>query len=199
MNVALRLPAPRLPIISREQFLDWVQRQEGRFEFDGFRPVAMTGGTRGHNAIVLNIHLTLRAALRSTGFFVLALDAGLATATAGVRYPDVLVTSSRGTPSDLLIDDVLVVFEVISPGSSRTDRVVKLREYLGVPTLRRYVVVEQTSAAVCVFEKNGDGSAWEASALVAGETLDLPEIGIQVPVSDFYTDVDLPDEPAADP
>jgi hypothetical protein len=31
--------------MSREQFLAWEERQERRFEFDGFQAVAMTGGT----------------------------------------------------------------------------------------------------------------------------------------------------------
>ncbi len=193
MNVALRLPA-----MSREQFLDWVQRQEGRFEFDGSRPVAMTGGTRDHSQIVANILFSLRIRSAQRPFWTLV-EAGLASGSDSVRYPDVLVTSSRGSGRDLLTGDVVVAFEIVSPSSVRTDRVVKLREYLGVPTLRRYVVVEQTSVAVSVFEKNAGGTAWEARALVAGETLDLPEIGIQVPVSEFYVDVDVPDEPAADP
>jgi len=32
-----------------DEFLAWEQRQEGRYEFDGFRPVAMTGGTVGQD------------------------------------------------------------------------------------------------------------------------------------------------------
>jgi hypothetical protein len=31
--------------MSRDEFLDWKQRQELRYEFDGFAPIAMTGGT----------------------------------------------------------------------------------------------------------------------------------------------------------
>jgi hypothetical protein len=40
MNVALRKP------MTLEQFLAWEERQELRYEFDGFGPVAMAGGTR---------------------------------------------------------------------------------------------------------------------------------------------------------
>ena len=39
MNVALRKP------MTLEAFLAWEERQELRYEFDGFQPVAMTGGT----------------------------------------------------------------------------------------------------------------------------------------------------------
>ena len=50
MNIALRKP------IGVEAFLDWEERQELRYEFDGFRPIAMTGGTSEHSAIQRNLH-----------------------------------------------------------------------------------------------------------------------------------------------
>lgn len=184
--------------MSREQFLDWVQRQEGRFEFDGYRPVPMTGGTRRHNQIVQNVYGSLRSRLRGSGFWTLGPDAGLATGQNAVRYPDVIVTSAKGSGDDLLIPDVLIAFEVISPNSGRTDRVVKLREYLAVGSIRRYVIVEQMSAAITVLERDEHGTAWQARGFVGGEVVAMPEIGIEVPVSEFYEDVDLPDEPKPD-
>jgi hypothetical protein len=36
------------------EFFTWAACQEGRFEFDGSRPVAMTGGTAGHSVIMQN-------------------------------------------------------------------------------------------------------------------------------------------------
>ena len=41
MNVVLRKP------MTLEAFLAWEERQELRYEFDGFQPIAMTGGTFG--------------------------------------------------------------------------------------------------------------------------------------------------------
>ena len=49
MNAPLRKP------MSLEEFLDWEQRQELRYEFDGFAPVAMTGGTFEHAIIQANL------------------------------------------------------------------------------------------------------------------------------------------------
>ena len=40
MNVLLRTP-----VMTRDEFLDWVERQEAPDEFDGFAPVPMTGAT----------------------------------------------------------------------------------------------------------------------------------------------------------
>jgi hypothetical protein len=45
MSNALREP------LSLTDFLDWEERQELPYEFDGSQPVAMTGGTDAHEAI----------------------------------------------------------------------------------------------------------------------------------------------------
>ena len=37
--------------MTREKFLAWEEKQELRYEFDGFRPIAMTGGTYSHAQI----------------------------------------------------------------------------------------------------------------------------------------------------
>jgi hypothetical protein len=47
MNVALRRPR-----MSVDEFLAWENRQEERWEFDGFGPRAMVGGTVAHNVII---------------------------------------------------------------------------------------------------------------------------------------------------
>ena len=58
MNIALRKP------IGVEASLDWEERQELRYEFDGFRPIAMTGGTSEHSAIQRNLIMALGIRLR---------------------------------------------------------------------------------------------------------------------------------------
>ncbi len=49
MNLAVRKPT------SLTEFLEWEDRQELRYEFDGVGPVAMTGGTYGHSGIQGNL------------------------------------------------------------------------------------------------------------------------------------------------
>jgi len=53
MNVALRKP------MTLTEFLAWEERQELRYEFDGFQPVAMTGGTLAHDLITFNVRKSL--------------------------------------------------------------------------------------------------------------------------------------------
>ncbi|HEX4178798.1 MAG TPA: hypothetical protein VHY57_10185, partial [Rhizomicrobium sp.] len=58
MNVALKRPW------TTEQFLAWEERQELRYEFDGFQPIAMAGGTAAHSAIQRNLIVALGVGLR---------------------------------------------------------------------------------------------------------------------------------------
>ncbi len=60
MNIALRKP------MTVEQFLAWEERQELRWEFDGLQPVAMTGGTDGHEVIGGVLRALLRERLRGS-------------------------------------------------------------------------------------------------------------------------------------
>jgi Uma2 family endonuclease len=50
--------------MSLEPFLAWEEQQELRWEFDGFEPVAMTGGTAEHSAIQRNLIFALTGRLR---------------------------------------------------------------------------------------------------------------------------------------
>ncbi len=52
------------PPMTLAEFLAWEERQELRHEFDGFAPVAMTGGTRAHDAIQVNLLIALGGRLR---------------------------------------------------------------------------------------------------------------------------------------
>ena len=47
------------PPMTLAEFLDWEERQELRHEFDGFAPVAMTGGTRAHETVGVNLLILL--------------------------------------------------------------------------------------------------------------------------------------------
>ncbi len=142
--------APRRPSMTRDEFLDWVQAQEGRYEFDGFQPVAIPGSTADHSQICQNIWFALRTRLRGSGCIVLGAGAGLATVGDAVRYPDALVTCAKPPGSALLVPGVVVVFEVLSPTSGHADRIDKLREYRAVLSIRRYVIVEHlTPALLC--------------------------------------------------
>ena len=183
--------AARIPLMTRDAFLHWAEIQRERYEFDGFQPVAMTGGTRNHGRICQNLWFALRTRLRGSRCEPLGPDAGVATIGAAVRYPDALVTCTKGPGADRLIPGVVVVFEVSSPSSGRTDRIGKLLEYRAVPSIRRYVILEHTGMGITVHVRAEGETAWTTTALTEGDVLSMPEIGIEIPVAELYEGTDL--------
>jgi Uma2 family endonuclease len=173
---------------SLEQFLAWEEQQELRWEFDGFAPVAMTGGTIAHEVIGGTLRALLREQLR--GKPCRALGPTIKIEVNGrIRYPDALVTCLPTAPDRTIANHPVVVFEVLSPSTSATDRIVKLREYQATPSIQRYVILEQDSVAATVFARRGQD--WIASALTGDEVLRMPEIGIELPLAAIYADSEM--------
>lgn len=185
MNVVRRVPG-----MTREQFFVWAEAQNERYEFDGFQPVAMAGGTNNHDAICHNLWAALRSRLRGGPCRVMGPNAGLATVGDSVRYPDALITCSHVPGTDRVVPGVVVVFEVLSPTSGRIDRIDKLLEYQAVPSICRYVILEHTSAGATVYAR-GQGAWTSVLPLTAMGTLDLPEVGVSVPLAELYEGVEF--------
>lgn len=187
MSVTLRIPA-----MTRDQFFDWADAQERRYEFDGYEPVAMTGGTVNHNQIAFNIHVALRGRLSGTGCRPFGVDLGVATIGDTVRNPDGVVTCSPVNGTSRLVPNPVVVFEVISPTSGRIDRIVKVREYAAVDTILRYIIVESGYAGLTIYERQAAEQNWTGTTTTAEDSIRLPELGIEIPVADLYEGVDFP-------
>lgn len=177
MNVALR------PTMSLDAFLAWEAAQEFKHEFDGFRPVAMTGVTFAHARIQSNLAMAMGNRLRGTRCCFLGSDIKVLTGRT-VRYPDGLVTCSPGRNAATAASDPVVLFEVLSHSTSSVDPIAKNRDYAGMPSVQRYVMLEQERVGATVFRR--DGVDWVGQVLAEGEVLAMPEIGVEVPLAELY-------------
>lgn len=188
MSVALQKP------MTLAEFLAWEERQELRYEFDGFQPVAMTGGTLRHEAIGVTLRALLYDRLRGRRCRPWGPTAKIEV-QGHIRYPDAYVSCTPGLPSATIVPEPVVVFEVLSPGTSRTDRIEKLREYQATPSIQRYVILEQDSIAAMVFVRHGDD--WAVSVMTESDTLRMPEIDIELGLAEIYVDANFGDAAAA--
>jgi Uma2 family endonuclease len=182
---------------TQDEFFAWAESQDHRYEFDGVQPVAMTGGTVNSGIVLRNLHGALYVRLRGGGCQAHGPDNGVATVGKTVRYPDGLITCSKQEGTSRLISGVIVVFEVVSPSSRRIDHFVKVREYAAVASIRRYVLLESTSIDVTVMERKEPNSAWLISTLTEGYILQIPEVGIEIPIVELYEGVTFAEEEAA--
>ncbi len=183
MNVAVK------PTWNAERFLDWAETQDGRYEFDGMRPVAMTGGNANHSRITLNIHRALDPRLRGKPCSNFGPDLGIQTIGEKVRFPDALITCTKFPGTDRIAPNPVAVFEVISPSSGPNDHNLKLAEYQAVASILTYVIIESAITGVLVYHRDGANLPFTATPLTGDGTIELPLLGIQIPVADLYEDV----------
>ena len=182
MNVVLRQP------MTVEDFLAWEERQELRYEFDGFSPVAMTGGTYEHDAIQVNLIRAL--ANRLAGKRCRTHGNSIKIEVMGsVRYPDAFVTCGPIVRGSMVLRDPVVIFEVLSKGTARTDRMVKNREYASTASVHRYVMLEQGAVEATMFERAGED--WVGHILAEGAVIRMPEIDIEIPLVELYEGLDF--------
>jgi Uma2 family endonuclease len=107
-----------------------------------------------------------------------------------IRCPDIAICAAPIAQTTRTLGDALTIFEVLSEDTATTDRVIKLADYAAVPSLRSYVLLEQTAIAATCFRRE-PGGPWIASAHTEGE-LALPELGIALPLEAAYRGLSFP-------
>ena len=175
-----------------EGFLAWEDRQEFKYEFDGRRVIPMAGGSIAHQRIVGNLCMMPLAALGDGG--LTAVQQMRLRIGSRVRYPDVAVCAGTLDQTTRTLTDALALFEVLSDDTATIDRVEKLIDYAEVPSLRSYVLLEQTTAAATLFQRESGGN-WLASVHTAGE-LAIPGIDVTLPQADIYRGLDFSESAA---
>jgi Uma2 family endonuclease len=177
--------------VSLEEFLAWEEHQELRWEFDGFAPVGMTGGTSDHSAIQLNLYLAIGTRLRGKQCRLYTADLKVLV-SGSIRYPDAFVVCTPVPRGTLVVTDPVVVFEVLSPSTASVDIGIKNEEYRDTPSIQRYVMLAQDRMRATVFARVGDD--WIGHIISGNGLLAMPEIGIEVPLAELYDGISF--EPA---
>jgi Uma2 family endonuclease len=178
-----------------DSFLAWEDRQEGKYEFDGRNVIPMTGGTVAHQVIVFNLLVVLGRLLAHLPFR--ALHEMRHRIGSRVRYPDVVVCASPLDQTTRTLTDTVAIFEVLSDDTATKDRVDKLIDYAAVPSLRCYVLLEQTVMAATLFQRE-PGGGWIANAHTDGELV-LPGLDVRLPLTDLYQGLTFPAQEPAGP
>ncbi len=173
-----------------DAFLDWQETQEDRYELVGGFPLKMmTGATRRHDLLVVNILVALRIRLRAGPCTPFTADGAVETRPGQIRRPDVGVDCGPTDPEARIASEPTVIFEVLSPSTRDFDRLRKIEEYKSMPFLRHIVLMEQDRAHAIVWSRIGR-TDWEEQVIEGSEDkLPLPGIGIELPMQELYEGV----------
>lgn len=184
--------------LTAEDYIAWCKTdapREGRFELVDGTIVMMASERVRHVRVKNYVWLAFDVELRRQSAPFTAIGDGVAVRIdhRTVREPDVAVYP--GVPDDnaaLLSNPVLVV-EVLSPSSVKSDTADKYRDYFALPSLRHYLIVDADAKTVAHHRRlSGDASEVDRDGATERETLSpdgllhLAALGISVEVADFF-------------
>lgn len=138
--VAAQENSPRL---TPDEFLEWEQKQQIKYEYLGGQVYAMAGGTVNHGQIAINFATILRNHLRGSGCRVLSSDFKVEVLQSNEFIdPDVSVTcDDRDQTAIKFITYPCLIVEVLSPSTEGYDRGGKFNLYRKSDSLQDYVLV----------------------------------------------------------
>ncbi|BAY90757.1 MULTISPECIES: Uma2 family endonuclease [unclassified Tolypothrix] len=180
------------PKMTVEEYLAWESQQDLRYEYVNGEVFAMTGGTIPHNDIALNFYTALRPHLRARGCRVNVSDVKVQlTPTSAYYYPDVVVSCD---PQDLnarkFIQNPKIIVEVLSPGTSSKDRGEKFTNYLQMPSLQEYLLINSEKISVERYCR-GEGRMWLYYPYTEGDIVTLSSIEFEIAIAHLYEGVVL--------
>jgi Uma2 family endonuclease len=180
---------PALVFTPLSEYLDAERDGIVRHEYVHGRVYAMTGGSLAHNLIINNLARILAAHLQGSPCRVFTTDVKVRVdaGETAVYYPDITVTCRPFDPRAYWIDDPQIVIEVLSPSTMRTDLEEKLHNYRRIESLQEYALVAQDERLVQVHYRARDG--WNFKHFAVEEPLELPSIGLVIPMAEIYADV----------
>lgn len=181
-------------IFTVEEYLELEQTSEIRHEYLGGQVFAMSGGSKEHNTISLNIASRLRSDLRGGSCSVFMADMKVNIRVINNQkkniyyYPDVVVTCDSDDKDRFYLNYPCLIIEVLSPSTEITDRREKLVNYRDLESLQEYVLVSQDEIKIEVYRKDDRGN-WLMQTLGKNDELHLDSIKLTLTMAEIYEDV----------
>jgi Uma2 family endonuclease len=179
--------------MSVEDYLAWEETQPERHEYVGGMVYAMAGGTQEHSAIASNSLVSLGSQLRGKPCRPHGSDLKIRVSYpthTRFYYPDVTVVCTPAPAKSVFHDAPVVIVEVVSESTRRTDETEKRDAYFTLASLRLFILFSQEKAEAVVWRRIEQGFAREVHAGLDA-VIALPEIEARLPLADVYEAVAL--------
>ena len=98
-------------------------------------------------------------------------------------YPDVMVVCEDKTDNPYYTESPILVVEVLSKSTRRTDETTKRNAYQALPSVLEYVLIEQDFVDVEVCRRS---SAWVSHHYFLDDEVWFESIDLKLPVSEIY-------------
>src|SRR5258708_2629284 len=167
---------------------------EMRREYIDGHMFAMSGASRRHSLIAVNLIREISTQLRGRNCEAHAIDMRVKVSHTGMyTYPDIVAVCGEARFEDAHIHTLVnptVIVEVLSESTEAYDRGEKFAHYRRLETLREYVLVAQDKVRIEHFRREGD--EWILSEVSGSDaTLHLGSIDCHIGVAAIYEKVNF--------
>ena len=176
--------------MEKSAFLAWIEGREGRYELAGGQVVMMTGSTIGHQFIVANVFRILVNRLDRNSWLVLT-DPGVDVGPKTVRYPDLVVLRPGAKVRDMTVETPVLVVEVLSPSTTKTDFGDKAVEYLQLPSVAAYLILAQDEVKGWVYVRNSPQLPGPEPVEGREATIHIPALDVALSLADIYDGIEF--------
>ncbi len=185
----------RVPLLTPQEYLRIERAALYRSEYFAGEMFAMAGGSPKHSRLKTNVLSELNVRLKQRPCAAYDSDLRICVKATGLyTYPDASVICGELECDDEHQDTVLnptVVVEVLSKSTEAYDRGKKFDHYRRLESLQEYLLVSQDGPTLEHFRRNTDGT-WTLTVVEGlDRSLDLPVLGITLPLAEVYDKVDL--------
>lgn len=177
--------ALKYDFIPLEDYLAGERDVDIRSEYVNGLVYAMAGASETHNTIASSFHARIETNLRD-GCRVWQSDMKVVIHNKGQRfsyYPDIMAACGDNTDDPYVRTNPVLIVEVLSDSTERTDLKEKFDNYISIPSLLEYVVVSQDVPLVRLWRRR---TSWEREAYRADEVFRLESVDLDVPVEHIY-------------
>jgi Uma2 family endonuclease len=185
--------AKQMPLVPVEDYLAGELVGKVKHEYSGGYVYAMAGGRNVHNVIATAFLGLMHAKLRGSPCQPFNSDTKVRVRMpthTRFYYPDGMVVCEPNSPNDQFQDRAVVIAEVLSVKTRRTDEGEKREAYLTIPTLAAYLLIETESPRVVAYQRASEGFVARVyEGVEAGVPLDA--IGAELSLAELYERVDF--------
>jgi Uma2 family endonuclease len=172
--------------MSRSEYRNWAEGRRGRYERVDGHVVAMAPERVRHTRVKGEVFAALRAAVKAAGLPCEVLTDGATIEVEESDYePDAIVRCGDAPiPEDgFAVPDPMIVVEVLSPTTRRTDVSKKLVDYFRLPVVQHYLILFADRVQAIHHRRAGDRI--ETRVMTEGDLVLAPP-GLVVRMADFY-------------
>lgn len=195
------LPA-QSKLMTVEEYLAFEKKSPTRYEYVDGQIYAMSGVSKNHARLSGNIFAQLHSHLAGKPCEPYQVDVKVKASNSRYYYPDVVViceAASEDAEDEYLIINPILLVEVLSPTTQRTDKVEKFNTYQQIPGLLEYLIVAQDQMRVEVYRHRKAGDVWQGEVFTeSAEQILLESIGINLSLAEIYRRVSFSPLPEGD-